>query len=137
MLYPAYDSKKNYKLLSDKGITPAIRPKRTAVLERTREMIEALEPEEDNTRLKVLEEFLEDEESWKEKYGYGNRWGVEGRYSVFKGLFSEDIWSKKDDKVKSEVMLKVDLMNIFTSFVVGVWDKEKLAEIREKAGADP
>jgi hypothetical protein len=132
----AYDSKKNYKLLKDKGITPAIRPKRTATLERTREMIEALEPGADNTRLKVLEEFLEDEKSWKEKYGYGKRWGVEGRYSVFKGLFSENVWSKKDDRVKSEVMLKVNLMNVFTSFVVGAWDKEKLAELREKGGAE-
>ncbi len=133
----AYDSRKNYKLLKDKGITPVIRPKRTATLERTREMIEALEPGKDNTRLKVLEEFLEDEKSWKEKYGYGKSWAVEGRYSVFKGLFSENVWSKKDDRVKSEVMLKVNLMNVFTSFVVGAWDKEKLAQIKEKAGAEP
>lgn len=31
-------------------------------------------------------------------------------------------------------MLKVNLMNIFTSFVVGAWNKDKLAQIRKNAG---
>jgi len=133
----AYDSKKNYSLLKDKKITPVIRPKRTATLKRAKEMMEGIDSSEDNTRLKILLEFLESEKSWKEKYGYGKRWAVEGRYSVFKRLFSESVWSKKYDKIKPEVMLKVNLMNIFTSFVVGAWNKDKLAQIRKNASYEP
>lgn len=99
-------------------------------------MMEKIDFGEDNTRLKILVEFLESEKSWKEKYGYGKRWAVEGRYSVFKRLFSESIWSKKYDKIKLEVMLKVNLMNIFTSFVVGAWNKDKLEQIRENTWDD-
>lgn len=61
----AYDSKKNYRLLKEKEITPVIRPKRTATLERAKKMIEELKPNEDNTRLKILVEFLRDEKSLK------------------------------------------------------------------------
>lgn len=111
----AYDSKDNHQILKEKGIIPVIRPRRTMSLKRVREKIRQLkEKGRRDIRAEMLEEFLRDEEKWKEKYGYGKRWVVEDRYSVFKRLFSEHVFSKKMENIKKEVIIKVNLMNLFT-----------------------
>jgi len=115
-----YDSKNNYRILKEKGIIPVIRPKHTTDLEHARAMIRELEENgQSDVRLQVLEEFLLDEEKWKEKYSYGKRWAVEDRYSVFKRMFSEHVWSKKMKNIKPEVSIKLNLMNLFTHFLSG------------------
>jgi len=42
------------------------------------------------------------------------RWAVEGRYSVFKRIFSENLYSKRLKNIKCEVMLKVEPPNMST-----------------------
>ena len=128
-----YDSKNNYQALKEKGIVPVIRPKHTTNLEHAREMIRELEKNgKDDVRLHVLEEFLLDEEKWKEKYDYGKRWAVEDRYSVFKRLFSEHVWSKKMKNIKPEVSIKLNLMNLFTHFLIGSKKEEAATQIKVK-----
>ncbi len=115
-----YDSKNNYKILKEKEIIPVIRPKHSTDLEHVRIMIRELGKKgQIDVRLQVLEEFLLDEEKWKEKYDYGKRWAVEDRYSVFKRLFSEHVWSKKMKNIKPEVSIKINLMNLFTHLLSG------------------
>lgn len=115
-----YDSKDNYLLLKENGIIPIIRPRCSGTLKRTRDRINQTEKsgiiEKNGTyiRLKILEEFLTDREKWKSKYSYGKRWVVEDRYSVYKRLFSEYMYSKKMKNMKSEALIKVNLMNLFT-----------------------
>ncbi len=123
-----YDSHRNYGLLAKEGIVPGIRPRRSMSLVRVRKekmrVIVRLKKKKENerlkgryVRLKVLEEFLTDEEGWKQSNGYGRRWVVEGRYSVFKRIFSENVYSKRIKNIKCEVMIKVGLLNLFTHYV--------------------
>ena len=65
-------------------------------------------------RLKVLTEYLTDEEGWKKRSGYGKRWAVEDRLSVFKRAFSEYVCGKTLENIKRETIIKVNLMNLFT-----------------------
>jgi hypothetical protein len=119
-----YDSWKNYYLLARDSITPVIRPRRSLPLSRVQKekmrILRRLKRKEDErlrgryVRLKVLEEFLTDEEGWKKRYGFGRRWIVEGRYSVFKRIFSENVYSKRLKNIKCEVMIKIGLLNLFT-----------------------
>lgn len=117
-----YDSIRNYGILEEEGINPVIRPRRSASLARTKELIREMEVRgiEDErakacyARLRCLEEYLTDEEGWKKQYKYGKRWVVEGRYSVFKRMFSEHVYSKKLENIRREVILKSSLINWFT-----------------------
>ncbi|MDI6840705.1 MAG: hypothetical protein QMD71_07665, partial [bacterium] len=71
-------------------------------------------------RLQTLKEYLEDEELWKGINEYGKRWEAEGRYSVFKRMFGEHVFSRKMENIRREVILKVSLMNLFTSLILPV-----------------
>jgi len=65
-------------------------------------------------RLKNLKDYLiEEKENWSKRYNYGMRWRVESRYSVFKRIIGEDVFSKKMENIEKEVLLKVNLMNRF------------------------
>jgi len=140
-----YDSKDNYQLLKEREINPVIRPRRSSSLVRIREKINQIEQngtaegKEKNTytRLKVLEEFLTNEEEWKKKYGYGKRWVVEDRYSVFKRLFSEHVYSKKIKNMKQEVIIKVNLMNLFTSFLIGSKKSISITQMKKNYSDKP
>lgn len=131
-----YDSIKNYGLLKEKGINPVIRPRRSGKLERVKNEISKIENnkiELENikgryTRLKILEEYLTDEEKWKEKNDYGKRWAVEGSYSVFKRMFNEHTYSKRFDNIQHEVIIKINLMNIFSSFLRKGSYKDKIVK---------
>lgn len=117
-----YDSSENYGLLEGNGIIPVIRPRRSMSLarvrKRKREITDRIAGDKRlkgcYIRLKVLEEFLTDEGRWKKRYGFGRRWMVEGRYSVFKRIFSEHVYSKKIENIRQEVMIKIGLLNLFT-----------------------
>jgi len=129
-----YDSKENYLRLKEDGIKAVIRPRKSMGLKRVKEEIKkeqekarlAKDKEKKRKsearllRLATLEEYLEDEEGWKKKNGYGQRWKAEGRYSVFKRIFGEHVSSKKMKNIKNEVILKANLMNLFTYVIAGV-----------------
>ena len=106
-----YDSWKNYYLLVRNHIIPAIRPRRSMTLSKVRkekmQVLGKLQKKGENerligryVRLKVLEEFLADEDGWKKRHGFGRRWIVEGRYSVFKRIFSENLYSNRLKNIK-------------------------------------
>jgi hypothetical protein len=118
----AYDWVRNYEASRKEGINPVIRPRRSLSLSRVRKKIRQIEKggvkgdklKARLMRLKVLEEFLTDEQGWKKRTGYGKRWAVEDRYSVFKRTFSEHVYSKKLGNIQQEVVVKASLMNLFT-----------------------
>ena len=127
-----YDSKENYWFLKERNILGGIKPRATLRGERLTEEItnvkreiqrskkskKIIELEKRLLRLKEMKEYQSNEKKWKSKYGYGLRWRSEGRYSVFKRLFGENVFSKGMGSIKNEVQLKVNLMNQFTSFLI-------------------
>lgn len=133
-----YDCKEKYLELEKKGIKGVIRPRKTMKLERVIDEIEGEKRNERETldegkkekikarllRLENLKRYLEDEDKWKEENGYGQRWKAESRYSVFKRIFGEHLFSKGIKNQKKEAIIKVNLMNLFTSFTIGAIDKE-------------
>lgn len=114
----AYDWIRNYGMLKGEGINPGIRPRRSMGLAGVRRRIKEIEQGGvgggELVRLKVLEEYLTDEEGWKKRSGYGKRWAVEDRLSVFKRAFSEYVCSKTLENIRRETIIKVNLMNLFT-----------------------
>jgi len=114
----AYDSIKNYGMLKAEGINPGIRPRRSMDLAWVRRRIKEIEQSGvggcELVRLKILEEYFTDEEGWKERSGYGMRWAVEDRLSVLKRAFSEYVCGKTLENIKREMIIKVNLMNLFT-----------------------
>ncbi len=69
-------------------------------------------------RLKEMQHYLTDEDGWKKEKQYGQRWKSEGRFSVFKGTFGENVYSKNMENIGNEVILKANLMNYFTSSLI-------------------
>jgi len=128
----AYDDKNNYWMLQNEEIKPGIKPRKTMKLERVNQEIEKEEKrlifikgknkrekiQARLLRLKTLKEYLQDKEKWKEENGYGERWKAEGRYSVFKRVFGEHVFSKKMGNISKEVAVKLSLMNIFAYLTI-------------------
>ena len=98
----AYDSKKNFRLLADKGIDPVIRvrknssskaggcmPRKDAVIEQT------------------------GNPQWKRDKGYGLRWMAESAVSSVKRVFGEHISSIKWRNIVNELLLKASIYNLF------------------------
>jgi len=126
----AYDSKDNYWFLKEAGINPVIKPRETMNLEKTEQEIEKEEKRLEDAkvgreqiqarllRLRTLKEYLQDKDKWREENGYGERWKAEGRYSVFKRILGEHVFSKKMGNIRNEAILKVSLMNLFASLTI-------------------
>jgi hypothetical protein len=101
-----YDSRKNFNLLKEKGIEPAIKVRKNA---RTLARGSPLRREET-----VLTKEL-GLEGWKQLKDYGQRWIVEIVFSSFKRVLGEALRSKKFVSQKAEASLKVMLYNRFLS----------------------
>jgi len=101
-----YDSRKNFNLLKEKGIEPAIKVRKNA---RTLARGSPLRREET-----VLTKKL-GLEGWKQLKDYGQRWIVEIVFSSFKRVLGEALRSKKFISQKAEASLKVMLYNRFLS----------------------
>lgn len=128
-----YDDKKIYARLQRENIEVAIKPRKTGDLKRVNEMIrnwkKKLKTARDGCeredicsrilRLLNLREYLEDNTCWKEEKGYGRRWIVETRYSIFKRRFNEHVFSKKIWSIYNEVAIKLSLMNLFAYVIKG------------------
>ncbi len=124
-----YDSKENFWFLKEKGIICGIKPRETMTGNRLEKEIKKAEKEvedDENSeetkkrllRLQEMKKYQKDEDGWKKEKNYGQRWEVEGRFSVFKRLFGESIFSKRMKSTKNEVILKTNLMNRFASFLI-------------------
>jgi len=101
-----YDSRKNFNLLKEKGIEPAIKVRKNArTLAR-------------GSPLRRYETVLTKKlglEGWKQLKDYGQRWIVEIVFSSFKRVLGEALRSKKFISQKAEASLKVMLYNRFLS----------------------
>ena len=102
----AYDSRKNFNLLKEKGIEPAIKVRKNA---RTLSRGSPLRRQET-----VLTKKL-GLEGWKQLKEYGQRWIVEIIFSSFKRVLGEALRSRKFLCQKAEASLKVMLYNRFLS----------------------
>lgn len=128
-----YDDKKAYWLFHREKADAIIKPRKTADLERVKELIKERRDKLKNEaswrkreeilatllRLNNLKEYLENEEGWRGKRDYGQRWIVESRYSVFKRKFNEHVFSRKIRNIYKEVAIKLSLMNFFTYAIKG------------------
>lgn len=126
-----YDSKENYWFLKQQGIKDAIKPRRTMELPKLKKEIPKIKLriekwDNKNTeklkkqlcRMEELEYYLEDPEGWKKEKNYGQRWKSEVRFSVFKRKFGDAVFSKAMKTIQNEVMMKVNMMNQFTSITM-------------------
>ena len=128
-----YDSAENFWFLDQKAIEAGIKPRETLKLSQVKKEIKLtekiLEQSKRSTkvfqdarkrilRLKELNFYLKDKKKWKKKYQYGFRWRSEGRYSVFKRLFGESVFSKKMNSIRNEVIVKLNMMNEFAPIYV-------------------
>jgi len=128
-----YDNQDNYLLLENEGIKSIIRPRRVIKISGLEERVVKLEKgllkgkssereariRGSLIRLKSIKGYIENKEKWKKENRYGQRWKSEGRFSVFKRIFGEWVFSKKEENQRKEVRLKISLMNLFASLTIG------------------
>jgi hypothetical protein len=102
----AYDSRRNFNLLDELRIEPAIKVKRGS----------SVKPH--GSPLRKEEVLLVQRvgyDRWKELKEYGRRWMVEVVFSAFKGVLGEGLRAKRFASQKVEASLKVMLYNAFLS----------------------
>ena len=93
----AYDKRENYDYLKKKDIAPGIRLRKNAS-RRSRGCAYRAAMVREKDRL--------GEEGWKNKYGYGRRWAVEGYFSSVKRQFGENVRATSEKGMAREVMWK-------------------------------
>ncbi len=98
----AYDSKNNFRLLSDLGIDPLIRVRKNASLKGGGCM---------PRKFAVVEQL--GNVNWRRKRGYGYRWMVESAFSSLKRIFGEYICAVKWPNIVKELLLKASIYNLF------------------------
>lgn len=104
----AYDSKDNFRFLSDNQIKPVIRvrsnsiPKSNGCLPR---------------KEAVIEQQMFKPKSWSRIHRYGYRWRVEGVYSCIKRTFGEYVGAKKFVNMAREMALKASIYNAFIASI--------------------
>jgi hypothetical protein len=99
----SYDSRANFNLLASNGIDPAIKVRKNASTKAKGSYARKVEVIAQQT----------DFEGWKREKRYGDRWAVEGAYSVIKRIFGEYVSAKKFVNMAKEMATKVSLYNIF------------------------
>jgi len=100
----AYDTKDDFKFLSENGIKPVIRVRSNAV-PKSRGCIARKEA--------VVEQQMFKPKSWSNIHRFGYRWRVEGAYSCIKRIFGEYVSAKKFVNMAREMALKVTIYNTF------------------------
>jgi hypothetical protein len=103
----SYDARRNFNLLDELNIEPAIKIRKNAT---TRSHGSPLRREET-----VLMKKLGLVEGWKKVKDYGKRWIAEIIFSSFKRVLGEALHSKKFLYQKAEASFKVMLYNKFMS----------------------
>ena len=104
----AYDSKKNFRYLTEKKIEPVIK-----VRKNTSSKAGGCIP-----RKLVAQEYLRNPEAWKRNHGYGQRWMVESTFSSLKRTFGEYVSARKLRNMENEMMIKASLYNLFVGMPV-------------------
>jgi hypothetical protein len=127
----AYDSRKNFSFLDDRGIKSGIKirlnasviprgclPRKKAVMEQFNLLphshVGRAHPlnSEGKTFFDELSRMKYWQQKWKEKTGYGRRWLVEAFFSAFKRRFGEHACSRRWKSVCNELKLKAMLYNL-------------------------
>jgi len=101
----AYDSRNNFRFLSDNNIEPVIKVRKNASTKAKGCM---------PRKLSVIEQKA-DLKEWKKNHGYGYRWMVESAFSAIKRMFGEHIKSVRWKNIVKEIMLKASIYNMFIS----------------------
>jgi len=99
-----YDSNENYKYLESKNIVAGIKPQRKRGRLRSGK-------KSNKERYRVVNEYLNNKKSWKERLRYGMRWSCESAFSAFKRIFGEHVAAKKFPYMVKEMQLKVFALN--------------------------
>ena len=99
----AYDSRANFNFLASNGIDPAIKVRKNA----------SRKAKGSYARKRAVIAQQTDFEGWKVGKKYGDRWAVEGAYSVIKRIFGEYVSAKKFVNMAKEMSTKVSLYNLF------------------------
>lgn len=103
----AYDTYRNFDILNDVGIDPAIKVDKNSKTGYTPRGISQTRFSRDKT----VEEYFRDQELWKKKHNYGFRWLAESTFSLFKRTFGEHSYSKKFNYMVKEMQMKVFALN--------------------------
>jgi len=115
----AYDSRSNFSFLKKRGIEPAIKPRKVEVTPKGWIDLKGRKPSAkargNIARKKEVIEYTLDQEKWKEKKGYGQRWNVESLFSAFKRIFGEHARAKEFDNMVKEMQLKAFVYNFLVS----------------------
>ncbi len=98
----AYDSNNIFRYLSDNGIQPCIKVRKTARVRLKKGNI--------LRNLSVIAQ-KNDLQKWKDSVSYGKRWIVETVFSCLKRRFGEYVYSIKLKNMIQEMMLKASLYN--------------------------
>lgn len=101
----AYDSRNNFRFLSDNNIEPVIKVRKNASLKARGCM---------PRKLSVVEQ-KQDFDGWKKKHGYGYRLAAESAFSAFKRIFGEHVKAVKWKNMVKELLLKASIYNMFIS----------------------
>lgn len=99
----AYDSRANFNLLASSHIDPVIKVRKNASRKAKGSYARKVSVIAQQTDL----------EGWKKEKRYGDRWAVEGAYSVIKRIFGEYVSAKKFVNMAKEMTTKISLYNIF------------------------
>ena len=59
-----------------------------------------------------------EEEAWKRRHGYGQRWMVESTFSSLKRTFGEYVSAKTMRNMANEIILKASLYNLLTTLAI-------------------
>jgi hypothetical protein len=100
----AYDSRRNFNLLDDLKIEPAIKVRRDSTTKAKGSPLRRREV--------ILFKKL-GYEGWKNLKDYGRRWLVEIVFSAFKRMLGEELFSRRFHAQKIETSLKILLYNKF------------------------
>ena len=118
-----YDSRENFQICKEYGITPIIKIRRNAEYNAkgiSRERgIAALDQLGGGTTSLVkfhkmgIRERTESQNEWKKRAEYGPRWQVEIFFSAFKRIFGSSVRAKTMDNIIQEIALKIQRYNQF------------------------
>ena len=99
----AYDSKNNFRYLSDIGVQAAIKVKKNSSGKAM-----GCYPR----KIAVLQQ-LSDFDKWKRSVSYGHRWIVETVFSAMKRMFGEYVMARNYQNMVKEMFLKMSMYNMF------------------------
>ena len=62
----------------------------------------------------IVKQIKKNQEQWKRKVNYNQRWHIESFFSAFKRIFGEYIVSKTLNYIVKELVFKIFFMNMLT-----------------------